>query len=209
MNLPDLKRFSSDKIRNEGGGKDSSKFVLVYTGLLSERNGLDIAIEAVHLLRESMPDLYLYIYGHGPHISHLRATSSKYGLSEHVVIKNAVPPGDVPSILSHCDVGISPHRENSFSRLMFSVKVAEYLTIGLPVISARTATMEQYFDDSIIFYFEPGNARDFAEKVSLLRNRSDLVRAKKEAAQEKLSRLNWNEEKKKFIGFIESWGNGS
>ncbi len=40
--------------------------------------------------------------------------------------------------------------------------------MGMPVIVARTSTVEAYFDDSMVEYFEPGDSKDLATHIRLL-----------------------------------------
>jgi len=199
MNFPDPDIFSKRKNaggRSAGTTRRNGKLDLVYTGLVSQRNGLDIAIEAVRLLKGEFADLRLTIVGDGPHLPQLKRMVDENNLHEKVLFREPVMIDQVPSLVSKCDVGISAHRDNAFTKLMFSTKVSEYLALDLPVISARTYTMKYYFDDSEIFFFEPGNADDLASQIRLIRECPDEVESRKRAAREKMRVLNWLEEKR-------------
>jgi len=148
----------------------------------------------------------LMIIGNGPHLPELRSMVERYGLDENVIFKEPVMIDKIPEILSDCEIGISPHQDNAFARLMFATKVAEYLSLSMPVISARTHTMEYYYEDSVLFFFEPGNAEDFAEQVKTIRQQPELVETKKIAAKEIMSRLTWAEESKKLLKLVADWG---
>jgi glycosyltransferase involved in cell wall biosynthesis len=204
MNFPDPKIFSPDLFNSVKTDEREARFRLVYTGLVSQRNGLDIAVEAVRILRDEMPDLSLMIVGNGPSLPDLKALVNKYDLYDNVIFEKPVMIDKVPGILLNCDLGISPHRDNAFTRLMFSTKVAEYLSLGLPVITARTYTMEHYFDESTLFFFEPGSSQDLADQIKLIRKRPELVEAKRMQARERMRELNWQEERIKYLRFIES-----
>jgi len=212
MNFPDPSIFSTDNMTAERSGGSigrNGKLDLIYTGLLSQRNGLDIAIEAVRILKGEMADLRLTIVGDGPHLPQLKSMVDEYDLHRKVVFREPVMIDHIPSLVSKCDVGISAHRDNAFTKLMFSTKVAEYLSLGLPVISARTYTMEHYFDDTVLFFFEPENAEDLASQIRLIRERPDEVEARRSAAREKMRVLNWVEEKKKLVELVDQWENRS
>jgi len=206
MNLPDSRIFDLNHINLNKSENNHKKFKVVYTGLVSHRNGLDTAIEGVKILSNEMPDLCLMIIGNGPHLPELRSMVERYGLDENVIFKEPVMIDKIPEILSDCEIGISPHQDNAFARLMFATKVAEYLSLSMPVISARTHTMEYYYEDSVLFFFEPGNAEDFAEQVKTIRQQPELVETKKIAAKEIMSRLTWAEESKKLLKLVADWG---
>jgi glycosyltransferase involved in cell wall biosynthesis len=200
MNLPDPKIFALGRI--QVSSSTAEHFTLVYTGTVSQRYGLEIALEAIHALRDEMPDLRLVIVGEGPHLPELKSKTEACALQGRVTFLDPVPVERIPEILIHCNVGISPHHNDPFGDLMFSTKIVEYLAMGLPVISSRTRTIEHYFDDSVLFFFEPGNVQDFVRQVRIIRGNPDLVRAKRAAAQAKLRELNWEMEKQKFLRLV-------
>lgn len=202
LNLPDPKIFSPSLIQPTSSVVNSN-FTLIYTGTISQRYGLDVALEALRILQAEMPDLRLLIVGEGPHLSELQQKTKAYGLEDRVLFRNKVPLEHIPELLTQCNVGISPHGNDVFWELYFSTKIVEFLIMGLPVISSRTRTIEHYFDDSMLFFFEPGNAQDFVQQVRLIRQRPDLVDAKRATAQAKLRELNWEIEKQKFLRLID------
>ena len=59
------------------------------------------------------------------------------------------------------------------TELMLPVKLLEYVAIGIPVVSARLKTIEHYFSDDMICYFEPESVESMANAIlELYRNKN-------------------------------------
>jgi len=76
--------------------------------------------------------------------------------------------------------------------------------MGLPVIASATQTLKRYFDDSEVVFVKPGDEADLARNIERLYNDRDLRRSLVEQGAKVLERLNWDNEKKKFLHIIES-----
>ncbi|HEX3327169.1 MAG TPA: glycosyltransferase family 4 protein [Actinomycetota bacterium] len=203
MNLPDSRLFedaapsssTDDELHTDG-------FTLVYAGTVSERYGLDLAIEGVAALRDEMPDLHLVIAGDGPQLPGLQELAARLGVVSRVQFLGSLPLNEVSRLLVRCDVGISCHRNGPFGELAFSNKILECLEAGLPVISSRTRTVEHYLGDSMLFFFEPGDVLELVEQVRKVRQEPALVATKKAEARRKLQELRWDSEKTKLVELV-------
>lgn len=206
LNSPDLKIFP--RTRN-GVVKEDDRFILVYTGTIAERFGLDIAIQGVKILAEDedMDDVRLLIVGEGNCLGDLRELVEELNLHQHVMFRRKVLLEEIPGILTECDVGISPHRNGPFEELCLYTKILESLAMGLPVISSRTRTVEHYLGDSI-FFFESEDVNGFAEQVRLIRQNPQLVADKMQKAERKLRELSWDREKEKLQQLVMELASG-
>lgn len=201
LNLPDEAIFQLDRDGSEKTERE--KFTLLYTGTISARYGLGVAIEAAARLRDEIPDLRLLMVGEGDDLPSLRATVEKLGLDDIVEFRQPVPLSKIPEIVSECDVGISPHISDDFMRLYFSTKVAEFVSMGLPTITTRTQTIERYFSEDIVRYCEPGSVDSFADAVAELYNNPSRRAGMIESGRRLSERWNWAAEKKKYIAVVE------
>lgn len=75
---------------------------------------------------------------------------------------------EVAAIMANVDIGVVPKRSNSFGNEAFSTKIMEFMSMGVPVIAARTAIDQHYFDENIVRFFESGDAADLAAKIAAL-----------------------------------------
>ncbi len=198
MNMPDESLF---KIKNPIDKKDifKDKFVLLYTGTLSNWYGLDIPIDSLKYLIKEIPNILIYIVGKGSEKENLKKLVTEKGYDDYVEIANSVPQSQIVSLAYSCSIGISPHRDIEFSKIYFSTKVAEFIYCGKTVICSRTDGILNYFNEDELFYFEPGNALDFSKKVLMAYNDKDLVKDKLMKSAKKIKLMDWEFQKKKLL----------
>jgi glycosyltransferase involved in cell wall biosynthesis len=200
MNLPDPGLFGAREVIRSPDGAQS----LVYSGTITERNGLDLVVRALSLLAADFPDLRFRIIGEGPALESVLALADEEGVRDRVDFRGFVPHDEIPAAVSDAAAGISAQREDAFGTLVFSVKVAEYVALGLPVICAGTVTMRHYFDDDEMLFFEPANTEDLARAIRALL--SDPVAADERAlkSQRKLDKLAWSAQKQTLVEAVEA-----
>ena len=126
------------------------------------------------------------------------------GVADRVEFRGLVPNGQIPSLLSDATAGISPQRGGVFGSLVFSMKVAEYVALGLPVICSGIATMRHYFSDDELLFFEPANADDLARAIRALL--TDPAAAEERAARSrmKLDKLDWPAQEQTLVETVEA-----
>ena len=67
--------------------------------------------------------------------------------------------------LAQMDMGIVANRKNIATELMLPVKMLEYIALDIPVIAPRLRTIEYYFSDDMVKYFEPDNVDSLARVI--------------------------------------------
>ncbi len=200
MNLPDAGRFVP---RQAEPGNDSFEWI-VYCGSIARRNGVDLIVRAVPLLAEDFPLLRFRIIGEGPALEPAVQLAEELGAADFVEFRGLVANGQIPSLLSGAVAGISPQRGGVFGSLVFSMKGAEYIALGLPVICSGTDTMRYYFSDDELLFFEPENPEDLARAIRALL--ADLAAAKGRVVKSriKLDELDWSAQKKTLVETVEA-----
>ena len=86
-------------------------------------------------------------------------------LTNHVRFFPGVFLDQVPDLIANADVGIVPKRAEGFGDQAYSTKIMEFMSQGLPVVLSRTTIDSLYFDDSVVAFFESGNADDLARAI--------------------------------------------
>jgi glycosyltransferase involved in cell wall biosynthesis len=141
-------------------------FVIMYHGVIVERNGLDVAIDALELVRSAIPDVELRVYGdETPFLERVMATVHTKGLADHVRYFGHKNLEEIVTAIDACDVGIIPNRRTMFTEINTPTRIFEYLARGKPVITGRALGVEDYFEEDTLFYFELGNAVDLARAI--------------------------------------------
>lgn len=121
-----------------------------------------------------------------------------------VSFKPPVPVEALPSVLGDASVGLVPNRATEATQLMLPVKLLEYMNMGIPVICARLRTIEYYFPDEALQYFEPGNAQQLAEAIELLYRQPLRRNALASRAASAARALSWESERGNFFAAVDS-----
>jgi glycosyltransferase involved in cell wall biosynthesis len=155
-------------------------FTVVCHGQIEDRYGQDTLIEAVRLLRDDLPDLRLELTGRGKFVDEMLRMVEKYGLEDIVTFHGWVSHERLNDLLHSADVGVVAQKSSPYSNLVHTNKMVDYWLFGLPVIAGRLNAVSGLYDDSVIEYYEPGDAHDLARAIRKLymdpERRAELVR---------------------------------
>jgi RNA polymerase sigma factor (sigma-70 family) len=129
------------------------------------RYGIDVAVRAMALLRDRVPEARLEVYGRGDSRADLERLAVDLGVAERVDFRGYVELRDLPEKIALADVGLVPHRRDVFTDLVLPTKLFEYVAMGKPVVAARTAgIVDDIYHHTIAVL---GHASAFGRYVSL------------------------------------------
>jgi glycosyltransferase involved in cell wall biosynthesis len=168
MNSPDEQIFPLRTPRSRTSASAQDKpFIVMYHGSLVERNGLDLAVDALARLRETNPAVELRICGHAtPFLERVMETARNKSVNIRYLGPKRLE--DLVSVIEGCDVGIIPNHRNVFTEINTPTRIFEYLALGKPVIAPRTPGIQDYFTPESLFFFEPGNSEELAKKIEFV-----------------------------------------
>ena len=201
LNVPDLKIFGAAA---NNGHNPSGQFTVVCHGTIAERLGLDVAIGAMTILRDRRLAVRLWVVGAGDYLNHCKVLAAKLDLQEMVQFLPPVPLEELPEVLRHASLGLIPNRASSATHLMLPVKLLEYVTIGIPVVAARLRTIQHYFDDSALRFFEPGDPADLAAAIEDLYLHPAYRKSLAENARRTVNRIDWPHQRDHYFEAIDS-----
>ena len=176
MNSPDASIFPFHGVPAETARvvDPTRPFIIMYHGLLVERNGLDLAVDAFSRIKPKIPSARLHVYGKStPFFQRVMRTARDQGLRNAVVHFGSKPLEEIVKAIETCDLGIIPNQHNQFTAINTPVRIFEYLALGKPVVAPRTRGIQDYFDDGSLFFFEPGNVEDLARQIEFVRTHPD------------------------------------
>ena len=180
-----------------------SHFLVITHGTLQPRYGQDILIRALVRLRESIPDIRLRIIGGGETEVGLRRLADDLKCSEAVEITGLVPIRKIREHLIQADVGVVPLIKSPFSELCQPNKLFEYIALKVPVVAARVPAIEESFDETCVWFFEPGDREELIRVIIELYQNPDKRRMMTERAYERYQHLRWNITKKEYLRTVE------
>ena len=110
---------------------------VVFLGHLVPRQGVDVLLEALAVLKERGGDVRADVIGTGPLEQRLRERSAELGLDDTVRFHGFVTDHrDVEQLLAEAAIAVAPYRpgERTFTAYADPGKLKAYLAAGLPVL---------------------------------------------------------------------------
>jgi glycosyltransferase involved in cell wall biosynthesis len=205
MNSPDGQIFpyrmpQSDAIENQDGNKH---FVIMYHGSLVERNGLDVAIDALARVRETVPTAELRIFGSNtPFLERVMETARSKGLQERVHYLGPRRLEDLVTEIGNCDLGVIPNHRNAFTEINTPTRIFEYLALGKPVIAPSTPGIQDYFSKESLLFFEPGNPGELAQQIEFAFSHPREVLEIVRRGQQVYLEHTWERERETLLGRV-------
>jgi glycosyltransferase involved in cell wall biosynthesis len=156
--------------------RDSTSFTVGFVGSLKPWHGLSVLVEAFDRLHKRHPDSRLVIIGEGPERPRVLENLMDRGLSGAFHLTGAIPPDQVPSLLTSLDVAVAPYTQRDgfyFSPL----KVYEYMAAGLPVVASKVGQLADLIVPGVNgLLCPPGDPVALAASLELLRGDAALRR---------------------------------
>jgi glycosyltransferase involved in cell wall biosynthesis len=143
-------------------------FDVICHGAIEDRYGQDTLVEAAHLLHAELPDLRIVLTGRGSHTDEVLRLIDAYGLQDVVRFEGWVSHERLNDLLHGADVGVVAQKASPYSHLVHTNKMVDYWLFGLPVIASRLHATRELYDDGVLEYYEPGDARDLARAIRRL-----------------------------------------
>ena len=90
-----------------------------------------------------------------------------------------------------------------FLNLSFSNKLAEYVYLGIPVISSNLDSVMHYFDEGDLLFFQAGDSVDLSRKIEYAYLNRGQIQEKADAAFKKSRAFDWDVMAKRYVNVIE------
>jgi glycosyltransferase involved in cell wall biosynthesis len=204
MNVPDPRFFT----RRSDSRLASDRFVLLYHGTIARRHGLESAVRAVEIARQTYDDIQLQIVGDGDDVERLSSLVDDLDMGDAVEIRRGrLPIEQLGPILDGASAGIVPLVDSAFTRNMLPVKLLEYVALGIPVISSSLPNIRAYFDETMVLFFRSGDEEDLASKILQLRADPGLRNRLVVRADTFLEEHSWEREGERYCDVVESLTN--
>lgn len=166
MNTPDGEIFPCRPVASYPPRNAGDPFVIMYHGSLVERNGVELAVDALAMIREKVPAAELRIYGgDSDYLRRVMDKVARLGLQDQVRYLGPKKLEQLVEEIQSCDVGVIPNQRNTFTDINTPTRLFEYLSLGKPVIAPGTPGILDYFTSESLFFFESGNVQELAERL--------------------------------------------
>ena len=146
-------------------GVSDAPFAL-YLGHIPHGSDLDLALEALVLVRDQLPGARLVVAGVGDGLPELQAQAQKLGVADHVLFPGWVEPEQVPVYLAAADAVINPYRDTLINRAKCAGKVVAAMAMGKAVVTSRLGESLAYIEDGRSgLLTRPGDSGDLAQAL--------------------------------------------
>jgi glycosyltransferase involved in cell wall biosynthesis len=209
MNVCEARRFDPARFRGEdGGGPESAPsagrpFRLVTHSTLMPRYGIDVAVRAMAILRERVPEARLDVYGRGDARDDLERLVRELGLSDRVALHGHVDLTALPEKIAGADAGLVPHRKDVFTDLVLPTKLFEYIAMEKPAVVARTRGILEHFGGEDLYLFDAEDAEGLARAVAEIRARPDEARARARRLRARFERETWEHARAGYVAIFD------
>jgi glycosyltransferase involved in cell wall biosynthesis len=185
--------------------RDNDRFLITYPGTLNAHQGVDVAIRAFAKVSKQMPDADFHIYGEGPAKTSLINLADSLGMSDRVFFHHFLLTEQIAQVMANTDLAVEPKLSHSaFGNEALSMKILEFMAVGVPVVASRTKIHQFYYDESLVEFYDADDYQELAAKILLLRRaparRQELIRN----SLEYVKANNWDIEKKHYLNIVDS-----
>ncbi len=151
---------------------------VIFVGRVSGEKHLDVLMRAIAEIDPSL-DVQLEIVGGGDQANQLKHMTRELGIDNRVTFTGYVTDEQLRAALTNSTVFVMP----SIAELQ-SIATMEAMASGLPIVAANAMALPHLVHEGENGHlFEPGNARDLADKLSRVLRLSDAeLRRMKEAS---------------------------
>lgn len=203
MNAADTTLF--DAARHPWRGPERpGEFVMLYLGTVSHRHGVDQCVRVLPLAADRVPGIRLVIHAklseaEGKPMQELRDLAQSLGVADRVDVRPPMPLQDVPAAMSRASVGVfTPHLDVHID-MALSLKVPEFVAMGVPVVAVRTSIMTSLFREDEVAMFPDGDLAAFADLLARLHAEPEFGRGLAERARRFTREHAWDNE---FAGYL-------
>ena len=136
-------------------GKVPGELRIAFVGRLAEEKNVDVLIEALSLLPDTLEHVVLDIAGGGELREALEQKAHDCGVFDRVIFRGFVPDERLPEVF--CQPGTAE---------LQSLVSLEAMSASTPVVLANALALPHLVEDGVNGYlFEPNNAQDLAKKL--------------------------------------------
>jgi len=168
---------------------------LLFVGRLVEKKGVTHALEAVAILKKSIPDIELLVVGDGPELPALQQKITQLGLEQNVKLAGSVRNTDLPGLYSSAAVFVMPAVVDSRGdQEGFGLVLVEAMGCGCAVVASDLPPIRdivQHGQHGLLT--EPGDAKDLADKIRKLLQDRELRTRLATKGRESAGRFDWDE----------------
>jgi glycosyltransferase involved in cell wall biosynthesis len=197
LNMPDIEGL------NQFISKNRNKNDLFYIGGISNNRGLDVTIEAIKLVQNKIPNIYLhYVGGYSvDEIENLDISS----IEDNIKFYGSMPLHEGMELSKDSKIGLSILKPIGNYTKSYSTKIFEYMAIQLPVITSNFQLYKNVIEKyNCGICVNPLNPQEIADAIKyIINNPKEAEQMGINGRNAVLAKYNWEIEEIKLYKVYE------
>ena len=178
--------------------------LVAYSGTVAGRMGLDVILESLRMLRDAGVPARALILGDGDAVAELQAVRDRLGLTGQVMLTGErFRVEELGARLADVGIGLVPLRRDAFTDLLLSMKLLEYVRLGIPAVVIRTPTLAHYFPDDTVTFVDQLTPDAWAGAIRNVLADPEGARARAARAQRLPIAETWQASEQAFVALAE------
>ena len=121
--------------------------VIGFIGSFYAYEGLDLLLDAFHVLHQGRPDLRVLLVGGGPQEANLKAQAERLGIADKVIFTGRVPHGEVSRYYDLIDLLAYPRHSMRLTELVTPLKPLEAMAQGRVFVASDVGGHKELIRD--------------------------------------------------------------
>lgn len=198
-----IANFADDNLfplRTSFNGHHKIRFV--FHGTILERSGLRMLMTALTQVRHQ-DRISVKIIGEGDFSQALKEIIESSKLSGVVEFDNrSYPAHSISKVIEDCDVGLVPLEISSVTDYALPLKLLEYISLGLPVVSVRNQAISYYFSEQDCMFFEWNDPQSLSNALDRIAESPALLGPYRQRSAALRQQFSWTGEKSKYQALL-------
>ena len=178
------------------------KVRFIFHGTILERSGLRLLIMAVADMRHKDRTSFKII-GEGDFSQTLRDMIESLNLRQLVEFDNrCYPAHSISEQMTDCNVGLVPLEISSVTNYALPLKLLEYISLGLPVVTVRSKAISYYFREEDCLFFDSNDPHSLSDVLDRIVENPEILLPYRERSVALRERFSWAGEKVKYVALL-------
>jgi len=200
-----FKRTNEGELRDKFG--KNARDIVIFQGVVDPQDNPQIILDAAKEVVKKHRQTMFCIIGGGTALSPLKQKIARDNLAGYFYFSGWVKQEEVARYISASDIGLVILPDSLSARGRVTLKEFEYWACGVPVIVPRLPALEEVVEEGKTgLFYQPGDFKSLAEKITLLIENKDLRKKMGEKGMEVVKeKFEWERLTNRYVKICEDF----